>query len=95
MVVILQAIQTTATLALPALNADLINQGVLVGDNGYIWRIGGIMIGFSLVQILFAATAVWYGAQVAMGFGRDCVAISSIRSPTTRPARSADSARRR
>ncbi len=70
-VVLLQAVQTTATLALPALNADLINDGVLVGDNGFIWRTGGVMIGFSLVQIVFAAVAVWFGAQAAMGFGRD------------------------
>lgn len=71
LVVALQAIQTTATLALPALNADLINDGVLVGDNGFIWRTGGVMIGFSVVQIVFAAAAVWFGAQAAMGFGRD------------------------
>jgi ATP-binding cassette subfamily B multidrug efflux pump len=70
-VVVLQAIQTGATLALPSLNADLINNGVLVGDNGYIWRTGAIMIGFSLVQIVFAAAAVWFGARAAMGFGRD------------------------
>lgn len=70
-VVALQAVQTAATLALPTLNADLINKGVLVGDNGYIWRIGGVMIGFSLIQIVFAAGAVWFGAQAAMGFGRD------------------------
>jgi ATP-binding cassette subfamily B protein len=70
-VVVLQAIQTSATLALPTLNADLINEGVLVGDNGYIWRTGAVMIGFSLVQIVFAAVAVWFGARAAMGFGRD------------------------
>ena len=70
-VVILQAVQTTATLALPTLNADLINKGVLLGDNGYIWRTGAVMLGFSIVQIVFASAAVWYGAQVAMGFGRD------------------------
>ncbi len=70
-VVVLQAIQTSATLALPALNADLINKGVLRGDNGYIWRIGAVMVGFSFVQIVFAAAAVWYGARAAMGFGRD------------------------
>ncbi|MEJ7801086.1 MAG: ABC transporter ATP-binding protein [Ilumatobacter sp.] len=71
LVVALQAIQTTATLALPALNADLINDGVLVGDNGYIWRTGAVMVGFSFVQIVFAAAAVWFGARAAMGFGRD------------------------
>ena len=70
-VVALQAVQTFATLALPALNADLINDGVLVGDNGFIWRTGGVMLGFSVVQILFGAAAVWFGARAAMGFGRD------------------------
>jgi ATP-binding cassette subfamily B multidrug efflux pump len=70
-VVVLQAIQTSATLALPTLNADLINKGVLPGDNGYIWRIGAVMLGFSLVQIVFASGAVWFGAKAAMAFGRD------------------------
>ena len=71
MVVLLQAIQTTATLALPSLSADLINNGVLVGDTGYIWRTGAVMVGFSVVQIVFAVVAVWFGARAAMGFGRD------------------------
>ena len=70
-VVALQAVQTSATLTLPALNSNLINKGVLLGDNGHIWRIGGVMIGFSVLQIVFAATAVWFGARAAMGFGRD------------------------
>jgi ATP-binding cassette subfamily B protein len=70
-VVALQAVQTAATLTLPALNSNLINNGVLRGDNGHIWRIGGVMIGFSVLQIVFAATAVWFGARAAMGFGRD------------------------
>ena len=43
LVVALQAVQTYATLTLPQLSADLINHGVLTGDNGYIWRTGGIM----------------------------------------------------
>ncbi len=70
-VVVLQAIQTTATLILPSLNADIIDKGVLAGDNGYIWRVGGVMLAISLVQVFFAAWAVWYGARAAMGFGRD------------------------
>ncbi len=71
LIVALQAVQTAATLALPALIADLIDRGVLRGDNAYIWRTGAIMVGFSLVQIVFAAAAVWFGAKVAMAFGRD------------------------
>ncbi len=70
-VVGLQSIQTFAALTLPTLNANLINNGVLVGDNAYIWRMGAIMFGFTLIQIVFATGAVWYGARAAMGFGRD------------------------
>jgi len=68
---VLQAIQTAAALTLPTLNADIIDNGVLQGDNGYIWRTGGVMLGFSFVQILFVIAAVWFGAQAAMSFGRD------------------------
>lgn len=70
-VVVLQAIQTTAALTLPTLNADIIDNGVLEGDNAYIWRTGGIMLAFSFVQIVFAVAAVRFGAQAAMSFGRD------------------------
>ena len=71
LVLLLQAIQTAAALTLPTLNADIIDNGVLQGDNGYIWRTGAVMLGFSFVQILFVIAAVWFGAQAAMSFGRD------------------------
>ncbi len=70
-VVVLQAVQTGAALMLPGLNADIIDQGVIVGDNDFIRRTGAIMIGFTLVQIVFAVAATWYGAKAAMSFGRD------------------------
>ena len=70
-VIVLQAIQTAAALTLPTLNADIIDNGVLKGDNGYIWRTGGVMLGFSFVQIVFVIIAVWFGARAAMSFGRD------------------------
>ena len=70
-VIVLQAIQTFATLTLPTLNARIIDEGVLAGDEGYIVRIGAVMIGFTVLQIVFAIAATWYGARVAMSFGRD------------------------
>ncbi|MGB0114518.1 MAG: ABC transporter ATP-binding protein [Ilumatobacteraceae bacterium] len=70
-VVGLQAVQTFAVLTLPTINALLIDNGVLKQDNAYIWRMGLIMLGFTFVQVVFAAGAVWYGARAAMGFGRD------------------------
>jgi ATP-binding cassette subfamily B protein len=70
-VVGLQAVQTFASLTLPTLNAQLIDKGVLTGDNAYIRRTGVVMLGFTALQILFSIGAVWFGAQAAMGFGRD------------------------
>lgn len=70
-VVVLQAIQTFASLTLPGLNADIIDKGVLAGDSGYIRRLGLVMLFFTVVQGIFASAAVWHGARAAMGFGRD------------------------
>jgi ATP-binding cassette, subfamily B, multidrug efflux pump len=70
-VVVLQAIQTFAALTLPTINALLIDNGVLQGDNDYILTMGAVMLGFTIVQIVFASAAVWYASQAAMGFGRD------------------------
>ena len=71
LVVVLQAIQTFAALTLPTINALLIDNGVLRGDNDYILTMGGVMMAFTIIQIMFAAAAVWYASQAAMSFGRD------------------------
>ena len=52
MVVVLQLIGTIASLYLPSLNADIIDNGVAKGDTGYIVGTGGWMLGISLVQIV-------------------------------------------
>ncbi len=70
-VVVLQAIATFASLTLPTINALLIDNGVLQGDNDYILTMGGVMMGFTVVQIIFTVGAVWYASRAAMGFGRD------------------------
>ncbi|EME98463.1 putative ABC transporter, partial [Streptomyces mobaraensis NBRC 13819 = DSM 40847] len=43
LVVLLQLVQTLATLYLPTLNADIIDKGVVKGDTGYILGTGGVM----------------------------------------------------
>jgi ATP-binding cassette subfamily B protein len=70
-VVVLQTIQTMATLTLPALNADIIDNGIVQNDTGYIVRTGAVMLGITLAQIAFAIAAIYYSARVAMAFGRD------------------------
>jgi ATP-binding cassette subfamily B protein len=70
-VLLLQAVQAAASLMLPSLNADIIDKGILRGDTGHIWRIGGEMLAITAVQAVFAVAAVYCGSRAAMGFGRD------------------------
>ncbi|MBC9728279.1 ABC transporter ATP-binding protein [Streptomyces sp. TRM68367] len=71
LLVLLQFLQTCATLYLPTLNADIIDDGVVKGDTGYILGHGGLMIGISLVQVVCNIGAVFYGARTAAALGRD------------------------
>ncbi|AXI86581.1 multidrug ABC transporter ATP-binding protein [Streptomyces sp. ETH9427] len=71
LLVILQFLQTCATLYLPTLNADIIDNGVVQGDTGYILGHGGLMIGISLAQVVCNVGAVYYGARTAAALGRD------------------------
>src|SRR3979411_2838815 len=60
-----------ATLVLPTLNANIIDNGALKGNTSYIWNVGIIMLGVTFIQVVFAIVATFYGARAAMGFGRD------------------------
>ncbi|MGW7194798.1 ABC transporter ATP-binding protein [Streptomyces chryseus] len=71
LLVLLQLLQTSATLYLPTLNADIIDNGVVAGDTGYILEFGGVMIAVSVVQVVCNIGAVYYGARTAAALGRD------------------------
>ena len=70
-VAVLQLATVLATLYLPSLNADIIDNGVATGDTDYIWRVGGLMLVVAMVQLVTAIASVWFGARVSMGMGRD------------------------
>jgi ATP-binding cassette subfamily B multidrug efflux pump len=70
-VVVFQLVQSIASLYLPSLNADIIDNGIAAGDTGYILMIGSVMLGITLVQVAAAIVAVYFGAKAAMGLGRD------------------------
>ncbi|MFB6948951.1 ABC transporter ATP-binding protein [Streptomyces niveus] len=69
--VLLQLVQTLATLHLPTVNADIIDNGVLRGETDHILSAGAVMMAVTLLQIGAAGAAVYVGARVAMGVGRD------------------------
>ncbi|MFJ4867394.1 ABC transporter ATP-binding protein [Streptomyces sp. NPDC088757] len=71
LLVLLQFLQTCASLYLPTLNADIIDNGVVHGDTGYILRFGALMVGVSVVQVVCNVGAVYYGARTASALGRD------------------------
>jgi ATP-binding cassette subfamily B multidrug efflux pump len=70
-VIVLQTIQTIASLYLPRLNADIIDKGIAQGDTSYILHTGMTMLAITLVQVACAIAAVYFGARTAMSFGRD------------------------
>ncbi|MEP7105605.1 MAG: ABC transporter permease, partial [Chloroflexota bacterium] len=70
-VVALQLVGTIASLYLPSLNAEIIDQGVARGDTGFILRTGAWMLAVTFLQIVCSIAAVYFGARAAMGFGRD------------------------
>ncbi|ROR93347.1 ATP-binding cassette subfamily B protein [Salana multivorans] len=70
-VLVLQLLQTLATLWLPNLNGRIIDEGVAAGDVGQIWRLGGVMLAVTFGQAVAAVVAVYFGARTAMAVGRD------------------------
>jgi len=71
LIMIFQLAQTLATLYLPTLNADIIDNGIALDNQRYIWSTGGLMLAITVGQIVCAVVAVYYGAKVAMALGRD------------------------
>ncbi|MCV7255770.1 MULTISPECIES: ABC transporter ATP-binding protein [Mycobacteriaceae] len=67
----LQVISTLASLYLPTINADIIDQGVAKGDTPAIVRLGGVMLGVTALQVVCAVGAVFFGSRASVGFGRD------------------------
>ena len=69
-ITLLMLVQAFTNLLLPSLNADIINQGVVTGDIGYIIRMGAVMLGVSVVLGVASIIAVYFSARTAMQVGR-------------------------
>ena len=70
-VVLLQLVATSASLYLPHLNAEIIDDGVTTGETGTILSLGGVMLALTAVQVGCTIAAVYFGARAAMAYGRD------------------------
>lgn len=63
--------QSLAELYLPTLMADVVNNGMLKGDNSYILTYGGYMLMVALLSGICAVIGSYLSAVVGMAFGRD------------------------
>lgn len=69
--VLLQAVQTGCSLLLPAVNADVVDRGILREDLGVVTTLGAVMGGVSVVELLAAVGAVVCAARVGLGVAHD------------------------
>lgn len=62
------AIQIGGTLYLPRLTANIINNGVVMGDMDYVLRTGAIMLGVAIATGIFSILGTYLGANIATTF---------------------------
>lgn len=62
-------LQSMANLYLPTLMADIVNEGIVKENTGYIWRIGGLMLLVSAVGAALSLVASYMSSRAASGFG--------------------------
>ncbi|MDP9807071.1 ATP-binding cassette subfamily B protein [Trueperella bonasi] len=70
-IIILQTLQVLLSLVLPAINAQIIDDGVLPENTQVIWRLGAMMLAIAIVQIFAMVGAIYLGSKTAMEFGRE------------------------
>lgn len=70
LIVALAFVQALANLYLPNLMADIVDNGIIKGDTGYIWRIGGLMLLVTLGGTFAAVIGIFFSSQVATGLGK-------------------------
>jgi ABC-type multidrug transport system fused ATPase/permease subunit len=62
-------LEASFELLVPLVVAAIIDTGIAGADRGYIWRCGLILAGLALVGLLCSATAQFFCAKAAVGFG--------------------------
>jgi ATP-binding cassette subfamily B multidrug efflux pump len=69
-VLVLALAQSIGFLLLPRLMSDLVDKGIVKGDQRAILQTGGLMLLMSIVATLCAIAGSYYSSKVATGFGR-------------------------
>ena len=65
------ALQVYTTLRLPALMAEIINDGIVVGNTDFIWIAGLKMIGLAFLSAVGSLVSAYFAAWVGTSYARD------------------------
>lgn len=63
--------QVGLVLQLPAIMANVVNDGIMMGDTGYIFSAGVKMVVFALIASIMALLSNFLSARIGMAFARD------------------------
>ena len=64
-------LQVLGTLYLPTLMADIVNNGIVKGDAGFVRRAGGIMLGVTLLTVCVSVLETYLSISSFSAMGRD------------------------
>ena len=70
LVLVLTFVQTMSSLYLPNMMSDIVDTGIVHGNQPYIWREGLLMLAVTAGGGLASVIARYYGAMAMAGFGR-------------------------
>ena len=71
LVLVLALAQSLSNLLLPRLTSEIVDRGIVLGDQRHIVEIGGLMLLISLLATAGAVAGSFFSSKVATGFGRD------------------------
>lgn len=64
-------LQVLGTLYLPTLTAEIVNNGIVKGDIGFVWRTGGVMLGVALLTAGVSVLETYLSISSFSAMGRD------------------------
>lgn len=64
-------LQVLGTLYLPTLTAEIVNNGIVKGDLGFVWHTGGIMLGVALLTAVISVLETYLSISSFSAVGRD------------------------
>jgi ATP-binding cassette subfamily B protein len=63
--------QAGCALYLPYLTAGIVDNGIIAGDIGYIWRRGGLMLAFTVFSLIGALLNMYIAGNIAFKLGKE------------------------